>query len=401
MSQLANKVKSDFPIFRNSDLVYLDSAATSQKPQVVLDTVNSVYTKSNANVHRALYSLGSISTEKYEKARNKVANFIGANSSKEIIFTSGATESLNLLAHSLGMNLNSKDEILISEMEHHSNIIPWQQLSKRTGAKIKFIPITLDGELDLSEAKKLFNSNTKIVSITHISNVLGTINPIANLSSIAHEYGAIFIVDGAQGAAHKKVDVNNLGCDFYVCSGHKMLGPTGIGVLWGKFDLLNEMEPFMGGGEMIDKVTMTSATWNEVPYKFEAGTPNFVQAIGLGAAIDYLESIGMDEITKNEEELTSYALSKLQKIKNIEIYGNASERIGVISFNIRNVHPHDLAQFLNEYNIALRVGHHCAQPLLSKLNKTSTARLSTYIYNDEKDIDKLCSALQEILGYFK
>ena len=401
MSQLANKVKSDFPIFRNSDLVYLDSAATSQKPQVVLDTVNSVYTKSNANVHRALYSLGSISTEKYEKARNKVANFIGANSSKEIIFTSGATESLNLLAHSLGMNLNSKDEILISEMEHHSNIIPWQQLSKRTGAKIKFIPITSDGELDLSEAKKFFNSNTKIVSITHISNVLGTINPIANLSSIAHEHGAIFIVDGAQGAAHKKVDVNNLGCDFYVFSGHKMLGPTGIGVLWGKFDLLNEMEPFMGGGEMIDKVTMTSATWNEVPYKFEAGTPNFVQAIGLGAAIDYLESIGMDEITKTEEELTSYALGKLQKINNIEIYGNASERIGVISFNIRNVHPHDLAQFLNEYNIALRVGHHCAQPLLSKLNKTSTARLSTYIYNDEKDIDKLCSALQEILGYFK
>ena len=401
MSQLANKVKSDFPIFRNSDLVYLDSAATSQKPQVVLDTVNSVYTKSNANVHRALYSLGSISTEKYEKARNKVANFIGANSSKEIIFTSGATESLNLLAHSLGMNLNSKDEILISEMEHHSNIIPWQQLSKRTGAKIKFIPITSDGELDLSEAKKFFNSNTKIVSITHISNVLGTINPIANLSSIAHEYGAIFIVDGAQGAAHKKVDVNNLGCDFYVFSGHKMLGPTGIGVLWGKFDLLNEMEPFMGGGEMIDKVTMTSATWNEVPYKFEAGTPNFVQAIGLGAAIDYLESIGMDEITKTEEELTSYALGKLQKINNIEIYGNARERIGVISFNIRNVHPHDLAQFLNEYNIALRVGHHCAQPLLSKLNKTSTARLSTYIYNDEKDIDKLCSALQEILGYFK
>ena len=286
-------------------------------------------------------------------------------------------------------------------MEHHSNIIPWQQLSKRTGAKIKFIPITSDGELDLSEAKKFFNSNTKIVSITHISNVLGTINPIANLSSIAHEYGAIFIVDGAQGAAHKKVDVNNLGCDFYVCSGHKMLGPTGIGVLWGKFDLLNEMEPFMGGGEMIDKVTMTSATWNEVPYKFEAGTPNFVQAIGLGAAIDYLESIGMDEITKTEEELTSYALGKLRKINNIEIYGNASERIGVISFNIRNVHPHDLAQFLNEYNIALRVGHHCAQPLLSKLNKTSTARLSTYIYNDEKDIDKLCSALQEILGYFK
>ena len=401
MSQLADKVKSDFPIFHNSDLVYLDSAATSQKPKVVLDTINSIYTRSNANVHRALYSLGSKSTEKYEKSRQKVANFINANSSKEIIFTSGATESLNLLAHSLGINFSSGDEILISEMEHHSNIIPWQQLAKRTGAKIQFIPITPNGELDLTQAKKLFNSNTKIVSITHISNVLGTINPIKEISSIAHQCGAILIVDGAQGAAHKKVDVKNLECDFYVFSGHKMLGPTGIGVLWGKLNLLNEMEPFMGGGEMIDKVTMTSSTWNEVPYKFEAGTPNFVQAIGLGAAIDYLESIGMDYITHSEEQLTSYAIDKLQKFDNIEIYGNASERIGVISFNIKNIHPHDLAQFLNEYNIALRVGHHCAQPLLSRLNETSTARLSTYIYNDEQDIDKLCSALQEIIRYFK
>ena len=401
MSQLADKVKSDFPIFHNSDLVYLDSAATSQKPKVVLDTINSIYTRSNANVHRALYSLGSKSTEKYEKSRQKVANFINANSSKEIIFTSGATESLNLLAHSLGINFSSGDEILISEMEHHSNIIPWQQLAKRTGAKIQFIPITPNGELDLTQAKKLFNSNTKIVSITHISNVLGTINPIKEISSIAHQCGAILIVDGAQGAAHKKVDVKNLECDFYVFSGHKMLGPTGIGVLWGKLNLLNEMEPFMGGGEMIDKVTMTSATWNEVPYKFEAGTPNFVQAIGLGAAIDYLESIGMDYITHSEEQLTSYAIDKLQKFDNIEIYGNASERIGVISFNIKNIHPHDLAQFLNEYNIALRVGHHCAQPLLSRLNETSTARLSTYIYNNEQDIDKLCLALQEVIRYFK
>ena len=401
MSQLADKVKPDFPIFYNSDLVYLDSAATSQKPKIVLDAVNSIYTRSNANVHRALYSLGSKSTEKYERSRQKVANFINANSSKEIIFTSGATESLNLLAHSLGMNFSSGDEILISEMEHHSNIIPWQQLAKRTGAKIQFIPITPNGELDLTQAKKLFNSNTKIVSITHISNVLGTINPIKEISSIAHQCGAILIVDGAQGAAHKKVDVKDLECDFYVFSGHKMLGPTGIGVLWGKLNLLDEMEPFMGGGEMIDKVTMTSATWNEVPYKFEAGTPNFVQAIGLGTAIDYLESIGMDYITYSEEQLTSYALDKLQKFDNIEIYGNASKRIGVISFNIKNIHPHDLAQFLNEYNIALRVGHHCAQPLLSRLNETSTARLSTYIYNDEQDIDKLCSALQEIIGYFK
>ena len=401
MSGLASKVKSDFPIFNNSDLIYLDNASTSQKPQAVLDTINSVYTKSNANVHRALYSLGTEATEKYEDSRKKIANFIGAHSEKEIIFTSGATESLNLLAYSLSSDLGPEDEILISEMEHHSNIIPWQQLAKRTGAKIQYIPISVDGELDLSEENNLFNSNTKIVSITHVSNVLGTINPIKKISSMAHQYGAVLIIDGAQGAAHKKINVKDLGCDFYAFSGHKMLGPTGSGVLWGKLNLLDNMEPFMSGGEMIDKVTMTSATWNEVPYKFEAGTPNFIQAIGLGAAVEYLESIGMDQITDHEKELTSYALNKLQTINNIKIHGSGNNRIGVVSFNIENIHPHDLAQFLNEYNIALRVGHHCAQPLLSKLNETSTARLSTYLYNDEQDIDKLCSALQEIIGYFK
>ena len=401
MSGLASKVKSDFPIFNNSDLIYLDNASTSQKPQAVMDTINSVYTKSNANVHRALYSLGTEATEKYEDSRKKIANFIGADSEKEIIFTSGATESLNLLAYSLSSDLCPEDEILISEMEHHSNIIPWQRLAKRTGAKIQYIPITIGGELDLSEVNNLFNSNTKIVSITHVSNVLGTINPIKKISSMAHQYGAVLIIDGAQGAAHKKINVKDLGCDFYAFSGHKMLGPTGSGVLWGKLNLLDNMEPFMSGGEMIDKVTMTSATWNEVPYKFEAGTPNFIQAIGLGAAVEYLESIGMDQITDHEKELTSYALNKLQTISNIKIHGSASNRIGVVSFNIENIHPHDLAQFLNEYNIALRVGHHCAQPLLSKLNETSTVRLSTYLYNDEEDIDKLCSALQEIIEYFK
>ena len=401
MSGLASKVKSDFPIFNNSDLIYLDNASTSQKPQAVLDTINSVYTKSNANVHRALYSLGTEATEKYEDSRKKIANFIGADSEKEIIFTSGATESLNLLAYSLSSDLCPEDEILISEMEHHSNIIPWQRLAKRTGAKIQYIPITIGGELDLSEVNNLFNSNTKIVSITHVSNVLGTINPIKKISSMAHQYGAVLIIDGAQGAAHKKINVKDLGCDFYAFSGHKMLGPTGSGVLWGKLNLLDHMEPFMSGGEMIDKVTMTSATWNEVPYKFEAGTPNFIQAIGLGAAVEYLESIGMDQITDHEKELTSYALNKLQTINNIKIHGSGNNRIGVVSFNIENIHPHDLAQFLNEYNIALRVGHHCAQPLLSKLNETSTARLSTYLYNDEQDIDKLCSALREIIGYFK
>jgi len=401
MSQLASRVKSDFPIFTDSDLVYLDNASTTQKPQKVLDTINSMYTKSNANVHRALYSLGARATEEYEKSRKKLANFIGADSHKEVVFTSGTTESLNLLAHSLGSNLNPGDEILISEMEHHSNIIPWQQLAKRTCAKIRYIPITKDGELDFSQSKQLFNSKTKIVSITHISNVLGTINPMKKIGKLAHECGAVFIVDGAQGIAHKKINIKDIDCDFYAFSGHKMLGPTGIGVLWGKFELLNKMDPFMGGGEMIDKVTMTSATWNEVPYKFEAGTPNFIQAVGLGAAVDYLESIGMEEITNHEKQLTSYSLSELQKIDNIKIHGSAINRIGVVSFNIENIHPHDLAQFLNEYNIALRVGHHCAQPLLSKLNETATARLSTYLYNDEQDIDKLCMALREIIEYFK
>jgi len=400
MSQLSKEIKSDFPIFEGSDLVYLDNAATTQKPQSVLDSINSSYTESNANVHRALYSLGAKATEKYEGARKKISSFIGANSSKEIIFTSGATESLNLLAYSLGNDIHPGDEILISEMEHHSNIIPWQQLAKRTGSIIRYIPVTDDGELDLRQPDRLFNVKTKIVSITHISNVLGTINPIKKISSLTNQCGAVLIIDGAQGAAHKKIDVKNLGCDFYAFSGHKMLGPTGSGVLWGKYELLDKMDPFMGGGEMIDKVTMTTATWNETPYKFEAGTPNFIQAIGLGAAVDYLENIGMSEITNHEKQLTNYCLDKLHKIENIKIHGSAKSRIGVISFNIKNIHPHDLAQFLNEYNIAVRVGHHCAQPLLSKLNETATARLSTYLYNDEQDIDKLCKALNEIISYF-
>ena len=400
MSQLSNQIKSDFPIFEGSDLVYLDNAATTQKPQSVLDSINSSYTESNANVHRALYSLGAKATEKYEGARKKISAFIGANSSNEIIFTSGATESLNLLAYSLGNDITPGDEILISEMEHHSNIIPWQQLAKRTGSKIRYIPVTDDGELDLSQSDYLFNIKTKIVSVTHISNVLGTINPIKKISFLANKCGAVLIVDGAQGAAHKKIDVKNLGCDFYAFSGHKMLGPTGSGVLWGKYELLDKMDPFMGGGEMIDKVTMTTATWNETPYKFEAGTPNFIQAIGLGAAVDYLENIGMSNITNHEKQLTNYCLDKLHRIENLKIHGSAKSRIGVISFNIKNIHPHDLAQFLNEYNIAVRVGHHCAQPLLSKLNETATARLSTYLYNDEQDIDKLCKALNEIISYF-
>ena len=384
----------------NSDLVYLDNASTTQKPQAVLDCINSMYSEANANVHRALYSLGSVATERYENSRKKVSSFIGANSDKEIIFTSGTTESINLLAHTLTNNLKPGDEILLSEMEHHSNLVPWQLAASRTGASISYIPISEKGELDLSEPERYFKPSTKIVSITHVSNVLGTINPLKKLSEMTHEMGAVFVVDGAQGAPHRPVNVKEIGCDFYTFSGHKMLGPTGIGVLWGKMEILESMEPFMGGGEMIETVTMESSTWNEVPYKFEAGTPNFVQAVGLGSAIDYINSIGINNISNHEIKLTEYALKKLTKLDNFRIFGSPNDRTGVISFNIDGIHPQDLAQFLNEDNIAIRVGHHCAQPLLSSLNETSIGRLSFYLYNDESDIDKFCDSLTKIKAYF-
>ena len=400
MGLSSETIKKDFPIFNNSDLVYLDNAATTHKPQSVLNAVDRLYTEANANVHRALYSLGSESTERFENSRTKVADFINSNSAKEIIFTSGTTESINLLARSLGNTLRPGDEILISEMEHHSNIVPWQLTAERTGTTLNYIPVTETGELDLSEPDQYFKPNTKIVSITHISNVLGTINPVKKLAEMAHEMGALFIVDGAQGVPHLQVNVQDLGCDFYAFSGHKMLGPTGIGALWGKIELLNEMDPFMGGGEMIETVTMESSTWNEIPYKFEAGTPNFAQAVGLGAAVDYLKTIGMSTIAEHEKTLTAYALNKINQIEGIRIHGSADERAGVISFNVDGIHPHDLAQFLNEDNIAIRVGHHCAQPLLSTLGETATARLSFYIYNDESDVDKFYNSLTNIRKYF-
>ena len=400
MSFSPAEIKKDFPIFFDSDLVYLDNAATTQKPQSVLDEVDSLYKEANANVHRALYSLGSEATERFENSRKKVAKYIGANSEKEIVFTSGTTESINLLARSIGNTLKPGDEILISEMEHHSNIVPWQMTAQRTGATLKYLSIKETGELDISNPEKYFTSNTKIISLTHMSNVLGTINPIKELSAKAHQVGAIMIVDGAQGASHLPMDVQDLGCDFYAFSGHKMLGPTGIGVLWGKTEHLEEMDPFMGGGEMINTVTMESSTWNDIPYKFEAGTPNFAQAVGLGAAIDYLQNIGMDNIAAHEQMLIEYALGKLNQIDGLRIHGSAKDRGGVISFNIDGIHPHDLAQFLNEDNIAIRVGHHCAQPLLKTLGETATARMSFYIYNDESDVDKFCESLVTIKNYF-
>ena len=398
MSYIVNK--SEFPIFKNRKLTYLDSASTSQKPKVVLDAMKNVYENSNANVHRALYDLGSESTELYESSRELVAKFINANSSKEIIFTSGATASINLLAYSIGSQLKKDDEVLISHMEHHANIVPWQQLVKRTGIKLKYLPLTDSGEIDLSKSSELITAKTKIVSITHMSNVLGTINPIKEIAKLTKMVGAVFIVDGAQSVSHMPVNVQDLECDFLVFSGHKMLGPTGVGVLWGKFELLNDLDPFLSGGEMIEKVTLEESTWNEVPYKFEAGTPNYVQAIGLGAAVKFLSKIGMENIHKYEKELTSYAVEKLQSIPNLNIHGSPKNRGSVISFNIENIHPQDLAQFLNEDNICIRVGHHCAQPLLETLNETSTARASFYIYNDFSDIDKLVDSIKSTISYF-
>jgi len=393
-------LKRDFPIFQDSDLVYLDNAATTQKPGIVIETIKSLYQEANANVHRAIYSLGTEATNRFETARLKISKFINAPSEKEIIFTGGTTGSINLLARSIGNTLRPGDEILISEMEHHSNIVPWQLTVQRTGAVLKYIPINKNGELDISDPEKYFTPQTKIVSLTHMSNVLGTINPVKKLARMAHNVGAVFIVDGAQGVPHMKVDVQDLECDFYTFSGHKMLGPTGVGILWGEIGQLENMDPFMGGGEMIDVVTMESSTWNSVPYKFEAGTPNFAQAVGLGAAVDYLENITMEKVAEHEQELTIYALTKLGKIDGLHLYGNPPKRGGVISFNLENIHPHDLAQFLNEDNIAIRVGHHCAQPLLKTLGETATARMSFYIYNDESDIDKFCHSLHSIREYF-
>mgnify|MGYP001157430513 FL=1 len=400
MAILKNSIKSDFPIFKKSDLIYLDNASTTQKPQQVLDAVMSMYTDYNANVHRALYDIGSNATEKFENSRKTISDFINATSEKEIIFTSGTTESINLLAHTLGDSLGPGDDIIVSEMEHHANLVPWQMACDRTGARLKFIPIDSKGELDLSDPEKYFTRSTKIISLTHISNVLGTINPINEIAVIAKEIGALFIVDGAQGIPHQSINVQELGCDFYAFSGHKMLGPTGIGSLWGRMELLEEMNPFMGGGEMIENVSMQSSTWNQVPYKFEAGTPNFVQAVGLGTAVDYLNDLEMDKVTKHERELTNYALGKMSQIEGLRILGSPKNRAGVISFNIDGIHAHDLAQFLNEDKIAIRVGHHCAQPLLASLNESSVARLSIYIYNDESDIDTFCNSLATIKDYF-
>lgn len=393
-----------FPILdqqvNGKPLVYLDSAATSQKPLSVIEAIDNYYRQYNSNVHRGVHTLGTKATDAYEGAREKVRRFIGAASTEEIIFTRGTTTAINLVAASYGRaNVREGDEIVITYMEHHSNIIPWQQVARQTGATLKYIPLQPDGTIRLADVEQTVTSNTKIVAVMHVSNVLGTINPVKEIAQIAHKNGAVVVVDGAQSTPHMKVNVQELDCDFYAFSGHKMCGPTGIGVLYGKKRLLEQMEPVEFGGEMIDFVGLYESTWKELPWKFEGGTPIIAGAIGLGAAIDFLEQIGLDYIAEHEHRLAQYALEQLSTIDGLTIYG-PKERAGLVTFNIDGVHPHDVATVLDAEGIAVRAGHHCAQPLMKWLNVTATARASFYLYNTEEEIDALVSALKKTKEYF-
>ena len=395
------KIREDFPIFQNNpDLIFLDNASTTQKPKSVLDTITHYYENYNSNIHRGIYTIAEKATAAYEETRDKVAAFIGTKDRRGIVFTRGTTESINLVANSWGQSLNPDDEVLITEMEHHSNIIPWQLICEKTGSSLKYIPICEDGTLDLSTPEKYFTEKTKIVCIIHQSNVFGTVNPIADIVKQAHDVEALVLVDGAQSVPHHGVNVEELGCDFFAFSGHKMLGPTGVGVLYTKPELLEEMNPFLGGGEMIREVSMEKSTWNEIPWKFEAGTPNIAQVIGLGAAIDYLNKIGIQSISDYEKELHNYGKEKLQNIPGLRIYGDAKKKGAVISFNIDNIHPHDVAHILDTSGIAIRAGHHCAQPIMKKLGVTATNRASFYIYNTFAEIDNLIEGLTKTVDLF-
>jgi cysteine desulfurase / selenocysteine lyase len=400
-------IRRHFPILdqevNGKPLVYLDSSATSQKPIQVIETMEKYYKEINSNVHRGVHTLGTRATDAYEGAREKVRKFINAKSTQEVIFTRGTTTALNTVAASYAAaNLTAGDEIVITYMEHHSNIIPWQQVARRTGATLKYIPLQEDGTISLEDVRATVTANTRIVSVMQVSNVLGVINPVKEIAKIAHENGALMVVDGAQSAPHMKIDVQDLDCDFLAFSGHKMCAPTGIGVLYGKKHLLEKMEPIEFGGEMIDFVHLQESTWKELPWKFEAGTPIIAGAIGLGAAIDYLNEIGLDNIAEHEHKLAAYALDKMSAVPGMEIYGplDAAKRAGLVTFNISDVHPHDVATVLDAEGIAVRAGHHCAQPLMKWLKVSATARASFYLYNTEDDIDKLVEGLVKTKEYF-
>lgn len=401
----ALRIRREFPLFdrvvRGKPVVYLDSAATTQKPIAVIETVNDYYRRYNANVHRGIYTISEEATQRFEEARDKVAAFINAPAREGIIFTRNATEAINLVANSWGRTfLKPGDEVLLTYMEHHSNLIPWQLIAKERQAKLRFMPLTPDGRLDLDQLPGLLTERTKIVSLTHISNVLGTINPVSEVARRAHDVGAVVLVDGAQSVPHIPVDVQELDCDFLAFSGHKMLGPTGIGVLYGKVKLLDAMPPFMGGGEMINEVQLEYATYRELPWKFEAGTPNISGAIGLGAAVDYLKNTGLERLRTHEEQLLRYALESMEALNDIEVYGPARDRGGVVSFNIKGVHPHDVSTILDEDAVYIRAGHHCAQPLMRWLDVAATVRASFYLYNTKEDVDRLTESLKKVKEVF-
>ena len=412
MSVDLSRYKNDFPILQRkvrggNTLIYLDSGATSQKPEIVIEAEANFYRTKNAAVHRGAHLVAEEASEVYEGARENIARFIGAKSD-EVIFTKSATESLNLIAYSLGnpeskFHLNSGDEIVVSEMEHHANLIPWQQLAKRVGAKLTWFKITDEGRLDLSDIDKLINKKTKVVAITHQSNVLGTIVPLAQITKAAHAVGAVVVLDACQSVPHFAVDVKKLEVDFLAFSGHKVLGPTGIGVLWGKSELLDQLEPALFGGSMVDSVSMQGATWAKAQRKFEAGVPNMAQAVGLSAAIDYISEIGMDKVAQHEQELTKQLISGLQNTSGVQVIGpvDMKDRGGVVSFTVDGVHPHDVGQYLDQFGIAVRTGHHCAWPLMRRLNLVGTTRASFHLYNDENEVEVLLNTVSKIKDYFK
>jgi len=400
-------IRSEFPTLEQSvngrPLVYLDNAATSQKPRVVLNALQAYYENDNSNVHRGIHELSRRATVAYEESRTKVADWIGAAGPSEIIWTRGTTESINLIANAWGLdNLSEGDEILLSVLEHHSNIIPWQLVAHRTGAVIKYIELDERGRWILEDLPRLLTDRTKVVAISHVSNALGTINPVKTVTKAAHEVGALVLVDGAQGAVHMNVDVQDLGVDFYAFSGHKMCGPTGIGVLWAKGDLLNSMEPYQGGGEMIHFVGRDESTWAEVPHKFEAGTPNIAGAIGMGAAIDFLSEIGTEAIASHEQKLLGYAIEQISSVDGIRIYGpqSPSEHSALVSFTLGDAHPHDISTILDSEGIAIRAGHHCAQLAMKHFGISATARASIYLYNTQSDIDLLVEGLEQVQSIF-
>ena len=399
------ELRRDFPILHQEvnghPLVYFDNAATSQKPRQVIEALTRYYEHDNANVHRGVHTLGSRATDAYEGARAKVARFINASAAEEIIFTRGTTTAINLAAASFARSVcREGDEIVLSPAEHHSNLIPWQQAAKAAGAVLKYIPLSEDGSIRIEDFANIVTDRTKIVAVAHVSNVLGTINPVKEMAAIAHKHGARILIDGAQSTPHMRVDVREIDCDFYAFSGHKMCGPTGIGVLYGKKELLEQMEPIEFGGEMIDHVDLYESSWKELPWKFEGGTPIIAGAVGLGAAIDYLQQVGLDAIHEHEQRLAQYAAGRMSEVDGVTIYGPRGNRAGLVTFNLEGVHPHDLATVLDAEGVAIRAGHHCCQPLMRWLKVSSTARASFYLYNTEEEVDRFIAALRKAKEYF-